>query len=341
MTGFEDNDDFLIQPDPDKLGLHYRRQLSAMLDGELRPDQAKFMLRRLQHDSELAGCWDRWQLAGDIMRGRHDGLLPSDFADRVSRAIAEDADAGDVTGTAAGSTPRLLRWGGGAALAASVAMAALLVVRPEPVAVTGPASVEAAAEPGIADMSAAMTAGTVAVADTVVEQGQPGEQGDIGISAIDMVAAVAASAPVAVAVSAIQPTPSRQMRANVSTVSRISDAPAGAVEQDVAGPIPEMHRTHSRSNLSEDSGALVADLARPVVADETAARPWPRAVLPGLMDSTMTASTGGFAGDSRAFEGFSPNVATPSGFWPTQALPPAPPAVDTAQAIEVQPPSSR
>ena len=44
-------------PDPghDKLDLHQRQQLSALVDGELAPDQARFLLRRLQHDAELSG----------------------------------------------------------------------------------------------------------------------------------------------------------------------------------------------------------------------------------------------------------------------------------------------
>ena len=70
-----------IGPDPDKLLLFHRQQLSAMLDGELSPDEAKFMLRRLQHDGELAACWERWQVCGDVLRGRHHALLPSDFAE--------------------------------------------------------------------------------------------------------------------------------------------------------------------------------------------------------------------------------------------------------------------
>src|SRR3546814_18043427 len=58
----------MIQPQTDKLDDHHRQQLSAMLDGELLPDQAKFMLRRLEHDGELAACWERWQVCGEVMQ---------------------------------------------------------------------------------------------------------------------------------------------------------------------------------------------------------------------------------------------------------------------------------
>ena len=57
MNQADDIDALQIGPDPDKLFVYHRQQLSAMLDGELSPDEAKFMLRRLQHDTELATCW--------------------------------------------------------------------------------------------------------------------------------------------------------------------------------------------------------------------------------------------------------------------------------------------
>ncbi len=127
MMQTEDSETLQIVPDPDKLERYHRQQLSAMLDGELSPDQARFMLRRLQHDTALAGCWERWQVCGDVLRGSHHALLPPDFAGRVSAAIAGDPT--PVESRAHKRGPRLLRWGGGAALAASVAMAALLVGR--------------------------------------------------------------------------------------------------------------------------------------------------------------------------------------------------------------------
>ena len=55
MNHADDIDAMQIGPDPDKLLVYHRRQLSAMLDGELSPDEAKFMLRRLQHQRRIAG----------------------------------------------------------------------------------------------------------------------------------------------------------------------------------------------------------------------------------------------------------------------------------------------
>ncbi|PJK01307.1 hypothetical protein CO641_02875 [Lysobacteraceae bacterium NML91-0213] len=129
----DDSDALQLQPDPDKLYRYHRQQLSAMLDGELSPDQARFMLRRLEHDAELAGCWERWQVCGDVLRGRHEAPLPADFAAGIALAINAGArlpdDAVAVPVAPAGRRASLMRWGGGAALAASVAMAALFVGR--------------------------------------------------------------------------------------------------------------------------------------------------------------------------------------------------------------------
>ncbi|MDR6991081.1 sigma-E factor negative regulatory protein [Luteimonas sp. 3794] len=128
MNTADDIDTLQIGPDPDKLERFHRQQLSTMLDGELSQDQARFLRRRLEHDAELSGCFERWQVCGDVLRGRQVSLLPPDFADRVARGIA----AGDVViaQVPAARRPRLLRWGGGAALAASVALVALFVGRP-------------------------------------------------------------------------------------------------------------------------------------------------------------------------------------------------------------------
>ena len=121
---------------PDKMDEHYRQQLSAMLDGALSPDEARFLLRRLQHDVELGDYWERWQLCGDILRGQAavelpEQLLPGDFAAQVAQVIAMNA----ATPAVNAQPSRWLRWGGGAALAASVAVVALMAVRQSPEAI--------------------------------------------------------------------------------------------------------------------------------------------------------------------------------------------------------------
>jgi hypothetical protein len=108
----------------DRMFEHHRQQLSALVDGELSADEARFLLRRLEHDGELLGCWDRWHFAGDVLRGRHDRLAAPGLVAGVAMAIAKEQ-----TAPTAGNHRRWLRWGGGAALAASTAMIALLLAR--------------------------------------------------------------------------------------------------------------------------------------------------------------------------------------------------------------------
>lgn len=103
---------------------HTRMQLSALVDGELAPDEAAFLMRRLRHDDELAGCWERWQLAGELLRGRGGARLPDGFSGRVMAAVAAEPS----VVAAAPRTRRWLGWGGGA-IAASVALVALLMTR--------------------------------------------------------------------------------------------------------------------------------------------------------------------------------------------------------------------
>lgn len=106
-----------------------------MIDGELSADETKFLLRRMEHDDALADSWQRWQFVGDALRGQVDRVLPADFSHRVGRAIADDLAAEAANdmplAVAAHGNARgpLLRWGGGAALAASVALAALIGTR--------------------------------------------------------------------------------------------------------------------------------------------------------------------------------------------------------------------
>ncbi|KKD57016.1 hypothetical protein VM57_14525 [Stenotrophomonas maltophilia] len=58
-------------PAGQRLDQRHREQLSALVDGELGADEARFLLRRMEHDPELAGCQERWQLLGDVIRRHH------------------------------------------------------------------------------------------------------------------------------------------------------------------------------------------------------------------------------------------------------------------------------
>lgn len=109
--------------------LSSREQLSALMDGALPPDQTRFLLRRLQHDAPLAECWERWRLTGEVMRGLAPAQrLPADFAARVGAALYGEVAATPQAGVA--RTPAWLRWGGGVAMAASLAVVALMARQP-------------------------------------------------------------------------------------------------------------------------------------------------------------------------------------------------------------------
>src|SRR5918993_846056 len=45
-------------------------QLSALMDGQLPEAQARFLLRRLEHDVELRAMWSRMHLASACMRAQ-------------------------------------------------------------------------------------------------------------------------------------------------------------------------------------------------------------------------------------------------------------------------------
>ena len=95
-------------------------ELSAFMDGELDAERTRFLMQRLSHDAQLRERWERWQLASSALR-RQAQPAPAGFADRVAKAL----DAESVPSV--GYRGRGMRWAGGAALAASLAVAAVFV----------------------------------------------------------------------------------------------------------------------------------------------------------------------------------------------------------------------
>ncbi|MBO1747699.1 sigma-E factor negative regulatory protein [Stenotrophomonas indicatrix] len=127
MTRIPNNESHNHQsPAGQRLDERHRQQLSALVDGELGADEARFLVRRMEHDPELAGCQERWQLLGDVMRGQASLLAPAGFSAAVAAAIAaEPAPQAEPRRQVRRSGWRA--WGGGAALAASVAAVALFI----------------------------------------------------------------------------------------------------------------------------------------------------------------------------------------------------------------------
>lgn len=233
---------------PDRIDLHYRQQLSALLDGALAPDDARFLLRRMQHDHELAGCWERWQIAGEVLRGRAMAVLPAGFAVRVGEAIATDS----ATPQKAPAQPRSrwTRWGGSAALAASVAVVAMLVVRQAPDADTRQQQVSpiVAATPASAVESPAPVSSATAQAGA----GQP--------------RVTSAAAPIAVA----------------DAPRRIAQRTRPPMQRPRAeARMPAEAIGAARTGIAAAPAVSTSQSPRPFVPDALPpARPWPRAVLP-------------------------------------------------------------
>ena len=102
-----------------------REHLSAGIDGELAREELRFLLRRFEHDAELGQAWTRYHLARDGLRRQLPAVASAGFASRVEQAIALESRAG-----AGRRAPHWLRWTAGSAIAASVAVAALMIARP-------------------------------------------------------------------------------------------------------------------------------------------------------------------------------------------------------------------
>ena len=153
---------------PDKFDAHYRQQLSSLIDGELSADEARFMLRRLEHDESLSSCNERWQMLGDVLRGQACAPAPVDFADRVRASVASEPAPVMQARVERGPDRQerrggWRRWGGGAALAASVAAVAMFMTReqlPAPARLDAPTTIIASqAELPAAPVTEASAAG--------------------------------------------------------------------------------------------------------------------------------------------------------------------------------------
>lgn len=146
--------------------LHERENLSALFDGELHGDASRFAHKRLAQDVQWRQACGTWQLVGDVLRGHATAAAPANFADRVQLALAHESAAAVMS-----STSRSRRgWVGGAALAASVAIAAWFVANPldEAAPASRPAATVATAMPPGAtpEPAAAVPSAAVAAADT-------------------------------------------------------------------------------------------------------------------------------------------------------------------------------
>ena len=99
-------------------------QLSALMDGELPRDELRFLLRGLDGDARLAQRWSRYHVARAVLQRQYMPAATGD--DRFAAAVMlrlEPAPAQRRMG-------RIVRWAGGGAIAAAVAVVALIATRP-------------------------------------------------------------------------------------------------------------------------------------------------------------------------------------------------------------------
>lgn len=255
----------------DKIEIHYRLQLSALMDGGLPPDEARFLLRRLQHDTELGDCWERWQMAGETLRGRVVAPLPADFSQRVAALIAAEP----VPTAASKQMPRWTRWGGGA-LAASVALLALFMTRQQSPVDTLPDSGQPTTQIVAASSAApSQIPQPVAPAQPAVD---PNAAGALAATAVAV-----AEVPRRAANRRAASSRSQNQRAALRAASRASDADLPIA---VAANAPASANTGTTSVFANASAPTAVASNDPFASQPIApSRPWPSATLPQFSTS--------------------------------------------------------
>ena len=248
--------------------LSSREQLSALMDGALPADQTRFLLRRLQHDAPLAGCWERWRLTGEVMRGLAPAQrLPADFALRVSAALHGDVVAAPVSRSA--RTPAWLRWGGGAAMAASLAVVALM-----------------ARQPGGELPSAAAEVASVAAAATQLPAG--------ALAEVPSPAGAGAAVQAGAEASAVAVASTRPQR-NRDAVQRRAPTRAQVAPVRASAPDTQVAAAANGSMLGNGSTIPQPDIVT---------RPWPRSVLPQYASHGLAVGFGDHANGAGAYNPF-------------------------------------
>ncbi|MDR2872933.1 MAG: hypothetical protein LBV45_10575 [Xanthomonadaceae bacterium] len=266
------------EPSPvtDKLEIHCRQQLSALIDGELPADEARFLLRRLQHDQELAGCLDRWQLTGELLRHQVQIMAPVDFSQRVAAAIASEMQNESLRYPARGR-PVWMKWGGGAALVASIVTVALFMNRESPLSTVPLQEVETAVFATQARLPAAEEMSPIDEATSTVAESLVSEPNVVPISeraVAELSAEPVRTAPSSPARPAVRQTVPRRAASDAAAV------PIAALQTD--RPAPTMSEPGSTTVLADASSSAVDDTTITPATSPLSpqySRPWPRSSL--------------------------------------------------------------
>ena len=113
-----------------------REYLSCLMDGEIDQESSRFLMRRLISDGEMSATWSRYHLVRDCMRHQEGQMAAVDLRSRVSLALERE----DTVRRTGWHPSRWIKPVGGAAVAASVALMAIVAVGPARQA--GPAAVD-------------------------------------------------------------------------------------------------------------------------------------------------------------------------------------------------------
>lgn len=261
--------------------LSSREQLSALMDGALPADQTRFLLRRLQHDDSLAECWERWRLTGEVMRGLAPAQrLPADFAARVGASLRGDAPA--MTIAARARTPGWMRWGGSAAVAASLAVVALMARQP------------------VGELQAPAASMQVASANTPAS-GSPAapasEPVPTSVAQLPQGGGSAAQALAVASVAAAAGKPARNRDRN--SVRSIANSP-----MQTASTRPGIVATTAMT-----VGNAMLDEVPAMPQPDIVTRPWPRSVLPQYASGALVVGFGTQAQGASAYEPFKTQAA--------------------------------
>lgn len=267
--------------------------LSALFDGELQPDTARFAIKRLGRDPQWRQALGNWQLLGDALRGQASTAAPAGFATRVAAAVSAEpvavavpamASAPTVPGAPAATLLRR-RWIGGAALAASVAMVAMFVARPFS---QDPATMPESGTPSPSELVVAPTSTPVEISAAVRS------------SPADTAPRISTAA---VAVAAV-PRRAAERRSRGQSQRAALRAPT----RQVAAPAIASAASATAVAVDDQAQDSTANPFRPQHA-EVVSRPWPRAVLSAAPASgAFTARYGSSTAGSPSFYPFEPRL---------------------------------
>ncbi|HSX61436.1 MAG TPA: sigma-E factor negative regulatory protein [Tahibacter sp.] len=101
-----------------------KEHLSALMDGEIERDAARFVLRAVETDRTLAADWSRFHLVRDCLQRRDVLVADAGFAAAVMARIDIE------TAPAQAGSSRWVRYLSGGAVAAAVAVVALMASSP-------------------------------------------------------------------------------------------------------------------------------------------------------------------------------------------------------------------